>query len=801
MSSFGRDISLALRGLARRPGFALAAVATLSLAVGANTAIFSVVHAVLLRPLPFPRAERLVRLEERHGDGSRLNLTGATYRDLRSGPGVLAHVAVFREYPFNLSGEGRAEPVTVARVSADFFAVLGVSPVAGRLLAPEEFGPGAERVAVLAEGLCRRWFGGSGAAVGRRVRLDGEEYLVAGILPERLRFPEDVDVWLPLTPEGELPGNRHSHLFTSLARLADGVSLVRARQELAARATTIRAESGAEDDLRAFAVTPLRERLTEGVRPALLALLGAVGLLLLVACVNLASLLLARGTRRAREMAIRGALGASRWRVTRQVMTESLVLALLGSVPGTLLAFAATRGLRLLVPVDVPRIGTVGVDPGVLAFALLLSVAAAVVFGAAPALQAARADLRGALVAGARALGPTRTRARGGLVVAEVALVVVLLGGAGLLSRTFLALQSVPLGFRTDRVLTFYVSPGGPRYDSASGVVGFTDEVMRRLQGLAAVERVAVASAVPTGPLPSTSFAVEGRDPGQAEGTPGADVVAVSPDYFRLLGVPVLRGRPIEETDGLAAEPVVVVSEQAARLFWPGQDPLQRRLTLLHWDEPLEARVVGVVADLREHGPSEEPAPIVYFSQRQFADRVLGWHFFVRTRSDPRALAASVRDLVRGVDPSQPVAALSSFEDVLSRALAAQRFNAALVGLFAALALALTAVGIYGVVSWTVSERYREIGVRLAFGAPPRAVVRQFTARALRLTSFGLLLGLPAALVGGRALAGLLYGVGPADPATMLGVAALVLAVGLGAAVVPARRAASVDPLASLREE
>ena len=802
MGPFLRDARHALRGLLRRPGFTLAAVATLSLAVGANTAIFSVVHAVLLRPLPFPEPERLVRIEERHGDGRRLNLTGATFRDLRQRAGVLAHAAVFRGFPFNLSGEGPAEPVTVARVSPDFFAVLGAPPRAGRLFGREEFEPGADRVVVLAEGLWRRWMGGDDGAIGRRVRLDGEEHVVVGIVPDRFRFPEDADAWLPMTFDRTLPENRRSHLLTTVARLAEGATLSRARDELAAHASAIRAESGAEDDLRDFAVTPLRERLTETVRPALLALLGAVALLLLVACVNLASLLLARGTGRAREMAIRSALGASHWRLGRQLLTESLVLAVMAAVPGTLLAFAGTRALRLLVPVDVPRIGSLDVDLAVLGFALLLSVTASVLFGLGPALQAARTDIRGALVAGAPgAAGPARARVRGGLVVAEVALVVVLLGGAGLLARSFLALRGVPLGFTTEGLLTFYVSPGGPAYDSAPGVVGFLDESQRRLRGLPGVERVGLASAVPTGPLPWTSFGVEGRDPAEAGGTPGADVVAVSPEYFALVGIRVLRGRSIEERDGLGAEPVVVLSESAARLFWPARDPLDRRITLLHWDEPLEARVVGVVADLRQHGPAEEPGPVVYYSHRQFADRVLGWHFFARTRHDPATLLTAVRERVREVDPHQPVSALATLDAVVARALAPRRFNAALVGLFAAFALALTAVGIYGVVAWTVSERYREIGIRLALGARPRDVLGRFAAQGLGLALLGLLLGLPGALLVGRALASLLFGVGPADPVTLLSVAVLVPAVGLAAAIGPARRAAAVDPAVSLRED
>jgi putative ABC transport system permease protein len=799
MDSFVRDVVHALRGLVRARGFTLAAVATLSLAVGASTAILSVVHAVLLRPLAFPRPERLVRLEERHGDGSRVNLTAATFRDVRDEARCFTGLAVLREYPFNLSGGGPAEPVTAARVSRDFFDVLGVPPASGRFFVPDEFESAAGRAAVVSEGLWRRWLGGDASAIGRRLRLDGEVHVVVGVLADRFRFPDDADVWLPMFLERR-PTNRRSHLFTTIGRLRDDASLPRAREELGPLASAIRADSGTDDDLQGFALTPLRERLTEAVRPALLALLGAVGLLLAVACVNLASLLIARGARRAREMAIRGALGASRWRVVRQLVTESLVLAVLAAVPGAVLAFAGARALRALAPSNVPRIASLGMDPILLAVALAMSLAAALVFGLWPALQAARTDFRSALQTGSLgAVGPARARGRALLVVAELALVVVLLGGAGLLIRTFVALQRVPLGFTSDRVLTFYVSPGGRAYDSAAGTVGFLEEVLRGLGGLGSVERVAVASAIPSRPLPWTSFAVEGRDP--VDDTPGADVVAVSPQYFRLLGIPLLRGRPIEERDGLGALPVVVLSESAARTFWPGQDPLDREITLLHWNEPLRARVVGVVADLRYHGPAEEAAAAVYFSHRQFADRVLGWHFLLKTRNDPAALAVPVRERVRDVDPDQPIADLRTLDGVLSRTLAPQRFSAALVALFAALALALTAVGVYGLVSWTVSERQREIGIRLALGALPRDILRHFAGQGLQLALLGVLLGLPATLALGRALARLLFGVGPADPATLLAVALLVPAMGLVAAWMPARRAAAVDPARSLRTD
>jgi predicted permease len=796
METLLTDLRYGLRALVRRPGFALGAAATLSLGIAATTAMFTVVDAVLLRPLPLPEPDRIVRLEERHPAG-RLNLTGATFRDVRTRARSLAHAAVFRTYPFNLAGQGPAEPVTAARVSPGFFAVIGGRPLRGRLFAPDEFLLGGDRVAVVGEGLWRRWFGADEAAIGRRVRLDGEMHVVVGVLPDRLRFPGEAQVWLPLGADRTLPWNRRSHLFNTLGRLGPGVSLDEARSELTALAAQIQAEEGDEDErLGGLLATPLQERLTEGVRPALLALMGAVGLLLLVSWVNVASLLLARGAQRSRDVAIRRALGAGRRLIVRQLLTESVLLALLGALPGVALAAAGTRALHVFLPEGMPRTQGVGVDTTALSFALVLSLASAVAFGLWPAVQIARIDLRPALAPGVAGT-QGRGRLRGALVVSEVALLTVLLGGAGLLTRTFLALRSVPLGLSAEGVLTFYVSPAGDAYRSAAGIAAFVDEALGRLRGLPGADGVVAATALPTRPLPWTSFRLEGPSGGE----PGADVLAVSPGYFRLLGIPLLAGRPFEEADGLGAPVAVVLSRLAAETFWPGRSPLGRRVTLLHWDEPLEAHVVGVVGEVRHRGPGEESRPTVYFSHRQFADRVLGWYFLVRAAGDPTRLAGPARERIHGIDPDQPLSGIRTLDQVQAGALAQRRFTAQLAGVFAALALALVVVGVHGVVSLVVGERTREIGIRLALGARSRDVVRQVARYALRLVLAGLAVGLTCSVLIGRGLAGLLFGVGSADPGTLGAVCAVIVGVGLLAAWTPARRAAAVDPAVTLRSE
>ncbi len=800
MSALPRELVHAVRAVLRRPGLLAAVAATLALAIAVNTAMFGVVHAVLLRPLPFPDPQRIVRIEERHAAGAPVNLTGATFSDLRAQARSFSHAAAYRVFPFNLSGEGDAVAITAARVSADFFFVLGARPLAGRFFAPGEFEPGGERTVVLGERLWRSFMGGDPGAVGRRVKLDGEPHLVVGVVAERERFPDAADLWLPLSPARLLPENRRSHLFTAVARVRPGVSLAEARGELASLAAGIGASARGQDELQALVLTPLGERLTQAVRPALAALSAAVGLALLVACANVASLLLARGAARERELAVRAALGASRLQIVRQLLLESLVLAAFGTLPGVLLAGLATQALRALAPPGLPRADEIALDGVALAHAVAIGLGSALLFGLGPALRAARGSGQGALARGARGV-VSPSRARAGLVVAQIALLVVVLGGAGLLARSFLELQAAPLGFRRAGVFTFYVSPAGPAYGSAAPTLGYVDRVLEELRGLPGARQAAAALSLPSRPRPSTAFALEGRDEAAPDGTPMADVQAVSASYFSLMEIPLLAGRGIEEADAAGAPVVAVLSRAAAQSFWPGSSPLGKRIRLLHWNDPLEARVVGVVEDVRQAGPEADVAPAVYFSHRQFADRVLGFSFLVRSDEPAGRLAGAIRARLRALDPDQPVSQLASLDEVLRAALAPRRFNALVVGAFAGLALVLSVIGVHGLVAFLVGERTREIGVRLALGASPAGVRRSFASQGLRLTLAGVALGLPLALAAGRAAAGLVASVSAADPLALAGAAALAVGAGLGAAFFAARRAAALDPAAALREE
>lgn len=785
MRHLRQDLAFGLRALRRRPGFAAATVSTLALGIGATTAVFSVLNTAVIQPLPFPEPDRLVRLEERHRAGNRLNLTGATFAALAEGSRSFAAMGAFRAYPFNLAGDGPAEAVTAARVTSGYFAALGATPLAGRLFVRDDFAAGAEPVALVREGLWRRRFGGDPASIGRAVRLDGEPVRLVGVIPERLAFPDFADMWLPMDPARTLPANRVSHLFTVLARVRSDVPVDAARGELAGLAPRV-----THEDALTLVATPLQERLTEASRPALVALSAAVVILLVVACVNVATLLLARGEQRSKEMAVRVALGASRRRLVGQMLAESGLLAVVAVPAGLALSIAIAGAFATLAPAGLAVAPTAVLEPGPVAFALVVALGTAAAFGLWPARQAARADLRTAMaVRGGRA---SRV-----LVVAEVALLVVLMSAAGLLTRSSLALLDVPLGFRTEGVATLYVAPDGKAYPDPAAIGAYADAVAQRLRALPGVRSVSPANALPTTGLPATSFALDGGPEGDAN----ADVLAVGPDYFRLMGIPSVDGRTFDDQDRLGSPTVAVLSRTAAERFWPGIDPVGRRLTMLHWDEPLTADVVGVVEDVRQRGPDREVEPAVYFSHRQFAGRMLGLYFVMRADGPPARLLPLLRPAVAAVDANQPAAAVRTLDDVMATASRARRLQALLFGGLAAVAFGLVLAGIHGVLGRRVAERTREIGVRLALGAHPRRVLAAVLGDGMRLVAWGVAIGLPLALVAGRALQGLLHRIGPADPRTLAGVLAGVLALALVGAWIPARRAARVDPMVCLRDE
>ncbi|MFN2432593.1 MAG: ABC transporter permease [Gemmatimonadota bacterium] len=799
-----QDLRFALRTLHQSPGFTAVCILTLALGIGANTAIFSVVNAVLLRPLPFAEPERLVMLwEERmDGDEPRNHVSPANFLAWRDEARSFDGMAAFAEGRMVLAGDGGAsESVTARFASPDVFRLLGARAVAGRLLqAADEREDGAD-VAVLSHGIWQRRFGGRDV-VGETLLFDGEAHVVVGVLPRDFRFVEPAaEVWIPFRfgPESRTFGGRFLRV---LGRLAPGVGVAAADGEMASIAAA-RAAAFPEIDANwtAHAVS-LQSDLAGEARPALFVLLGAVGFLLLIACANVANLLAARASSRAREIAVRAALGATRARLSRQLLTESLLLGLLGGAAGLLLGVWLTRALVGLVPPDlpIPRLDEVTLDLRVLAFATGVSVLTGLAFGWLPALAATRANVQDALKEGGRAGTGRRTGAfRSALVVGELALALVLLAGAGLTARSFRELLQVEPGFSTEHVMAAELALPEGRYPEASKQLAFFEQLERQLAALPGVRAVGAISFLPlSGQRSATSIAIEGQPAPPAGEEPGGDMRAVTPGYFQAMGIPLKEGRGIAAADAAGRPNVAIVAEGLARRFWPGESAVGKRLTY-SWDEEVPVEIVGVVGDVRHSGPATDPYMEIYLPVAQFPYSSM--QVVVRSAGDPLALAAAVRTEVRRIDPDQPVAEIRSLDALMADALGGSRLSTFLFAGFAGLGLLLALVGTYGLTAHGVAQRTAEIGLRAALGARPGDLLRMVVGQAGRLAALGILLGLVGALLLTRLMSSLLFGVDPADPLTYVAVCGVLASTVLLASVLPARRAARIDPMRALRQE
>ena len=812
-----QDVRYGARALARNPGFTAAAVLALALGIGATTAILGVVDAVLLRPLPYADAARLVTVLH---DG-RDPVAAANFLDWKAGTRAFAGMGAAQAWGPNLSGGDRPERVSGLRLSADMLPLLGVRPALGRAFGAAEDVPGGDRVAVIGHRLWQRHFGGRASAVGASIVLDGEPFTVIGVMPDSFAFApfwvRDAEIFAPLALDGAA-ASRGAQTLRVFARLAPGATLDQARADVA-RVTT-RLEAMYPGTNRGVTVRPLMELVVGDVRPALLMLLSAVGLVLLAACANVAHLLLARGVARRRELAIRTALGATRLRTLRQLLTESLLLAVLGGAGGVLLALAGVRALVLLAPSFVPRVETVGLDGRVLAASAAITLLCGIAFGLLPGGRVGRAELSGpdAFRDGGRGTtaGPAGQRLRGALVASEFALAVVLLVGAGLMMRSFVALRAIDPGFDPRGVAAATVSvTGTAQADPARRSAFFTDLADRA----AALPGVASASLVNHLPLAGDvwgrEFRIEGR-PTPAEGeSPRATYRVVLPGYFATMRIPVLRGRDVGRGDRAGAPPVVVVSERLAETAWPGEDPVGRRIT---FDDSTWVTVVGVVRNtmqgewaatpreelflpyLQDAGYQESPEGH-YASLTVVVRAACGGAAGADCDAAAAATVPAMRRLVAELDPAVAVSGAEVMTRVVRRATGAPRFYVLLLGAFAAVALALATVGIYGVMSYGVSQRTREIGIRIALGATPRGVVRQVVGGGMRPALVGAAVGLAGAFLLTRLMAGLLYGVAATDAVTYVSVTLLLLAVALLAGALPARRAARTDPVTALRAE
>ncbi len=805
MRDFTIDLRFAWRSLWKNPTLTALAVAALALGIGANTAIFSVVRGVLLAPLPYPEPERIVRLLDTNPQANlpRFPSSPPDFADWRAQNRVFSHLAAIARASVNLTGEGEPERLIAARVTADFFGLFRVPAALGRGLLPAEDQVGGPKVAVLSHALWQHRFGGDPKILGRRLVLDGEPTTVVGVMPESFVMPQRAELWLPLqlaiTEE-----MRGGHFLSVAGRLKEGVSLDRAQTEMSGIADRIALAHPDTNKDWGVRLHPLRDLMVEDIRPALLVLLGAVGLVLLIACANVANLLLSRLAAREREVAVRSALGAGRGRLIRQFLTESTFLSLIGGLLGALLAWQGTRSLIALFGDRVPRAQEIGVDGGVLAFSLALSLGCGLLFGLLPALHSSRADLRSSLSEGGRGQAGDRRgrRTRSFLVFAEVALAIVLLVGAGLLVRSLRELQNVKPGFRSGGVLTAQIQLPDAPYSSPERQNAFYSVLLPKLAAIPGVAQAAITSSLPfSGGRSMFAFEVEGRPIPDLSNAPASNAAFVSADYFSALSIPLLKGRTFDERDRFGGNPVIVINQTLAAKMWPNENPLGKRLTfdVPNVPKPTWQTVIGVVGDVHGGDLSEDPGMQSYQPLVQVPPQSAG--LAVRTTGEPAALSAALTQAVRSVDPGLPISSIRTLERMVSDSVAAPRANAILLALLAALALVLAAVGVYGVLSYSVAQRTREIGLRMALGAGSGVVLRQIFREGLGTVLAGIAAGLLGAYFLVRSLESLMFGVTLRDPITFVGVPLVLLAVALLATWVPARRATRVEPVVALRYE
>jgi putative ABC transport system permease protein len=817
MSTVLQDLRYATRALRRTPGFTFAAVLTLALGIGATTTIFTVVNGVLLRPLPYPGADRIANIWNDFGVGAQ-SLPAVSPLDFRDyqrrsrtfemfAAGSDGNVVGLRG---NLSGDGEPERVNVASVTANFFPLFGVTPAYGRNFLEAEEAAGGPHVAMLSERLWRRRYGADPTIVGRTVQMDGVAFQVVGILPAdfRLALPAeaflitDAELWTPLQFDyGHAPPRNYT-FFTVFGRIRPDVTFAQAQAEMNGIALQFRKEfpehAGTQVRIRAV---PLQQDVVKGARPALLVLLGAVGFVLLIACANVAHLLLVRATVREHEFALRTALGASRGAVVRQLLTESAVLAVLGGGLGLLVTTVALALLRALHPSNLPRLAEIDLDGRVLAFTALTCFVTTLVFGLAPALQAAGKDPQRSLQGGGRAgTGTGRHRIRALLILGEVALSVILLVGAGLLVRSFIALQDVRPGFDADDILTFQLALPVSRYPSADARRTFVRELESRMAELPGVKRVGLISKLPlTGSGPLSPYAFDEATARNWESVT-ADGRQVSPDYFAAMNTRLLAGRAFNWDDAVDKPPVIIIDETLARQAWPGRSAVGRQLQLGPTGEANNmAEVVGVVEHERSHDLTRAVRPLIFYPMGQLLPPVVD--VVLETGVAPRSLVGAATSLVHDVDKDLAVTRMTPMVTYLSEGMAQARFSLLLMATLGGIALLLAAVGIFGVIAYTVTQRTREFGIRLALGEDPRHTRRDVIARGMRLVVPSILVGLGASLLFTRFLGGLLYQVSPHDPLTLGGIAALLATVALAACYLPARRATAVDPAIALRSE
>jgi putative ABC transport system permease protein len=802
MDSVRQDILYAFRWLGRSRHFTLIALLTLALGIGGTTTMFSVIRAVVLKPLPFAEPERLVAISHLW-EGEPASLSPPNFHDARDQSRTIESAALYDEGDVTLTGVGEPARLKGTTVSASFFDVLGVAPALGRSFRLDENTPGKEKVAVIGQALWQQRFGGRRDVLERSIVLDGVPYTVVGIMPAGFSFPFGREIWMPYAREGAYgEDNRGAWFLQAVGRLREGATLEQARVELKTIASRLEQQYPEKNARVGLTARPLHEAIVGRVRTALFVLMGAVSFVLLITCTNLANLLLARAAGRGSEMAIRSALGAARHRLVRQLLTESIVLALAGGTAGVLLAMWALDSLVALNPEGIQRLDTVRIDRAVMAFAVGVSMLAALVFGILPALQTTGASLASTLKEGGRGMAHAGRRTRAALIVAEVALAVTLLAGAGLLIKSFVRLQSVDPGFRPEQALAFELDVPDTRYPDDAAQSRFYTTLLERLEALPGARQVGAVLVLPLRGSFNFSFTVDGWPPPKEGYEPTLEVRLATPGYFQAIGIPLLKGRLFTAQDDERAVQVALISETAARKYFPHEDPIGRKIRL-GWrrggEDRVGGEVIGIVGDVRQHGLDAELMPEIYIPHAQAP--VGSMDVIVRTDLPGAALAPSIRGVVHALDPELPMPTIQPVEDIVAESISRPRFYMMLVAIFAGVALLLAAVGIFGVMSYSVAQRTRELGIRIALGAGAGTVRRLVVGQAMTLATIGLGIGLGAALLLSSTLEKMLFNLSSTDPATFAAVAGVLFLVALVASWLPARRASRVDPVVALRAE
>jgi putative ABC transport system permease protein len=805
MNTLWQDLRYGVRMLLKRPGFTVVAVITLALGIGANTAIFSVLDAVLLKPLPFADPGRLVMVWEKPPKYERNAVSVATFLDWKNQNRVFEQMAAFWQSSVNLSGTEQPEMIPSLSVSANYFELLGVQTALGRTFQSDEDQPGKPRVVVLSHRLWQRRFGGDPRLIGREITLDGERRMVIGVLKPNSSFDRSLaQIYDPLVFNQERRSDRNAHFLNIYARLKPGITLEQAQAEMNIIAAGVAARYPETNKGWHVAVDGLRDWVVGNkLRQTILVLFGAVIFVLLIACSNLANLMLARVSARWKEISIRSALGATRFQLTKQFLTESLLLVLPGGALGVILGYWLVKVFTLLMPESVlPPEAMVTLDHRVLLFALAASLLTGVIFGLVPAWQASKSDLNEALKESGSATTASARRQYLSrlLIVSEVALALVLLTGSGLLIRSLFSLQRAELGFQPANVLAMHLSLPWKKYQTPERVAAFYGELLQRVKSLPGAEQAGVATSLPTtGWENGQFFSIAGHPPVEPSERPGAHFQRISPDYFRTLGIPVIKGRSFTEQDHATAPRVVIINETLARRYFPGEEPLGQHLL---FDSPAPYQIVGIVGNVRVYGlgskeAEENPEIYVHHVQRPDTDMYLA----VRTVGSPQLLANAVQREIRALDQDQPVTRVSTLEEIVAETVSGERFNALLLSFFAAVALTLSAIGLYSVISYAVAQHTREIGIRMALGAQRSDVLKLIIGQGILIVAAGAATGLGAAFVVTRVMASLLYHVSATDPATFVITPLLLVAVSWLACYLPARRAMKVDPMVALRYE